>query len=398
MAIAAITPGSPAAISGELQVDDEVVAVDGMQAFEINLTKLVGGSDVVGSKCTLTLVGGSDMVGSKCTLKINLTKLVGGSDVVGSKCTLTPGLTKFCQQIRRGGRTFEVSIARTAEKRLGKIAQQQEMFAELLKIAKGTPSERLVTELTKFTAELENSRLKHEALLANKLWYQLSLLKTNSAALENSRLKHEALLANKLRRAQAHVVEQVTFAESMLSVNTGGSGARIPEMENALKAMQSERDDLMRETYRGSGARISELENALKAMQSERDDLMRENCSLQSLLNESQARMIDALAELESMKERMAGMVSKSRLDALQDDYDRMLADNTNLRDHHKGMVSKERASAAESSQQGMLEECERLRAQMRDMVARTALEGAEEDTARLRAELERLRAKLIQS
>ena len=46
-----------------------------------------------------------------------------------------------------------------------------------------------------------------------------------------------------------------------------------------------------------------------------------------------------SVAELEAMHERMAGMVSKSRLDALQDDYDRMLAEHDSLRDSHKGMV-----------------------------------------------------------
>ena len=52
-----------------------------------------------------------------------------------------------------------------------------------MKNNKGTASERLITELMHFSASLEDSRLKHEVQLANKLWCRTTP--------ETRNLKHE---------------------------------------------------------------------------------------------------------------------------------------------------------------------------------------------------------------
>eukprot|EP00961_Rhodomonas_salina_P169230 2280375-Rhodomonas_salina.2 len=53
--IYAIIPGSPAWMSGNLQSGDYVEAVDGVKADANNIMKLVEGSDIIGSTCSLTL-------------------------------------------------------------------------------------------------------------------------------------------------------------------------------------------------------------------------------------------------------------------------------------------------------------------------------------------------------
>jgi hypothetical protein len=52
--IQVLVPASPAHSSGKLKKGDEIVAVDGVPAHAENLTKLLRGSDVIGSKCRVT--------------------------------------------------------------------------------------------------------------------------------------------------------------------------------------------------------------------------------------------------------------------------------------------------------------------------------------------------------
>ena len=54
-----LVPGCPAEISGLLKKGDEVVAVDGIPTTAHNLTKLLRGTDVIGSKCAVTAKRGS---------------------------------------------------------------------------------------------------------------------------------------------------------------------------------------------------------------------------------------------------------------------------------------------------------------------------------------------------
>ena len=52
----AVVPGSPASLMGSVLPGDEVVAVDGVEADESNLVKLIEGNNVIGSSCTLSIV------------------------------------------------------------------------------------------------------------------------------------------------------------------------------------------------------------------------------------------------------------------------------------------------------------------------------------------------------
>jgi hypothetical protein len=94
-------------------------------------------------------------------LEINLIKLIGGCDVVGSLCKLT---------VRRGGQTREVSIHRTTENRLKAIAQHHVLLAGLVHATQGSPVHEKALELEKHAETLEYDRLKNEESLANKLW------------------------------------------------------------------------------------------------------------------------------------------------------------------------------------------------------------------------------------
>ena len=49
-----LVPASPAHLSGKLETGDEIVAVDGVRADAANLTKLLRGKDIIGSKCRVT--------------------------------------------------------------------------------------------------------------------------------------------------------------------------------------------------------------------------------------------------------------------------------------------------------------------------------------------------------
>ena len=93
--------------------------------------------------------------------EINLIKLIGGSDVVGSQCKLT---------VRRGGQTHEVSIHRTSENRLKEISQHHVLLAALVHATRGSPIHEKALELEKHAETLEYERLKSEESLANKLW------------------------------------------------------------------------------------------------------------------------------------------------------------------------------------------------------------------------------------
>jgi hypothetical protein len=51
-----LTPGGPAYLSGQIQIGDEIVAVDGVACHDPNsVTALVRGSDDIGTKCMLTI-------------------------------------------------------------------------------------------------------------------------------------------------------------------------------------------------------------------------------------------------------------------------------------------------------------------------------------------------------
>ena len=51
-----VVPGSPASLVGAVLPGDEVVAVDGVEADESNLVKLIQDNNVIGSSCTLSII------------------------------------------------------------------------------------------------------------------------------------------------------------------------------------------------------------------------------------------------------------------------------------------------------------------------------------------------------
>lgn len=53
--IDSITPGGPAFMGGDLMVGDEILSVDGETATESNVLKLLQGSNVIGSKCFISV-------------------------------------------------------------------------------------------------------------------------------------------------------------------------------------------------------------------------------------------------------------------------------------------------------------------------------------------------------
>jgi len=132
-AIAAATPARchRSSLRPEDAVDGaQVIAVDGVPAREINIVKLIGGTDVVGSRCKLT--------------------------------------------VRRGLQTFDALVGRTSETRLQEVSKQHQLLAALVEATRGTQTEQKARELMHHAEQLEGERLEHEAKLAAKLWYSLA--------------------------------------------------------------------------------------------------------------------------------------------------------------------------------------------------------------------------------
>jgi hypothetical protein len=228
--IQVLVPASPAHSSGKLQKGDEIVAVDGVPAHAENLTKLLRGSDVIGSKCRVTAK-------------------------------------------RPGKATFDVELARTS----AFAVRNTDYFVNLVdslehQMLQRESHETMMPSLQAVKAhflETERRRCSAEASLADRLWQVQSRIVGLINRMESMLRPGEPDLKDECQRLQALTVTlETTFVDTLEQklVLERNLENYIVETDNLQK--QLEKKSL--EVATMSGMSKTEKEELSRALESEK--------------------------------------------------------------------------------------------------------------------------------